>query len=83
MFKRLAREARLKRRHFQKTNRVHLTYDHGSFAIDGRMDLNICFENKEMQTPVYIRMEEHGQRLSPEGVCHQRGIVSYHAKVEI
>ena len=60
-----------------------LTYDHRPFAIDGRMDLNICFKNKEMKTPVYIKMDAHDQLLLLEGVCHQLGIVSYHAKVEI
>ena len=83
MLKRSAREARLKRRHFQKPDQVPLTYDHRPFAIDGRMDLNICFENKEMKTPVYIKMDAHDQLLLTEGVCNQLGIVSYHAKVEI
>ena len=83
MFKRLTREARLKRRHFQKPDRVPLTYDHRPFAIDGCMDLNICFENKEMKTPAYIKMDAHDQLLLSEGVCRQLGFVSYHAKVEI
>ena len=83
MFKSLAREERLKRRHFQMPDRVPLTYDHRPFAIYGRKDLNICLENKEMKNPVHIRMDAHDQRLLSEEVCHHLGIVSYYTKVEI
>ena len=47
------------------------------------MNLNIGFEDKEMQTSVYIKMDAHDQLLLSEGVCRQLGILSYHSKVEI
>ena len=62
-------------------DKVPRTYDQKTFPLDGRMDLNISFGDKTMQTPVYIKMNAHDQLLLSEGVCRQLGIISYHPDV--
>ena len=65
-----------------KPDKTPRTYDQKSFTLDGKMDLDIVFEEKAMRTPVYIKMDAHGQLLLSEGVCRQLGVISYHNKVE-
>ena len=46
------------------------------------MDLDVSFNGKVMNTPIYIKMDAHDQLLLSEGVCRQLGIISYHSEVE-
>lgn len=82
LFKKVALAARLKKRDFMKPDKTPRTYDQKPFTLDGRMDLDLVFEDKAMRTPVYVKMDAHDQLLLSEGVCRQLGIVSYHDKVE-
>ena len=58
-------------------------YDGQVFSLDGRMDLEVSFEGREVITPVYIKMDASDQLLLSEIVCRQLGIVTYHPKVEV
>lgn len=82
LFKKVASGARLKKRNFKKADRVPHTYNQQPFKLDGRMDLEIAFDEKVMVTPVYIKMDAHDQLLLSEGVCRQLGILQYHPQVE-
>lgn len=82
LFKRVALAARLKKKNFMKPDKTPRTYDQKPFTLDGRMDLDVMFEDRTMRTPVYVKMDAHDQLLLSEGVCRQLGIVSYHDKVE-
>ena len=82
LFKRIATIARLKKKNFKKADKVPKTYDQQPFRLDGRMDLDVAFGDKQMTTPVYIKMDAHDQLLLSEGVCHQLGVIQYHADVE-
>jgi len=61
---------------------VGRTYDQKPFTVDGRIDLDIVFEDKATRTPIYVKMDEYDQLLLSEGVCWQLGISSYRDKVE-
>ena len=78
----MATVGRLKRSAFKKPDKVPYTYDHRPFALDGKMELNITFDNCTMRTPVYVKMDAHDPLLLSEGVCHQLGIISYRPSVD-
>ena len=82
LFKKVAAAARLKKRDFQAPDKVPRTYDQQPFTVDGRMDLNVTFDDKTMKTPVYLKMDAHDQLHLSEGVCRQLGIISYHPEVQ-
>ena len=82
LFKRVALAARLKKKDFMKPDKTPRTYDQKPFTLDGKMDLDVVFEDRAMRTSVYIKMDAHDQLLLSEGVCRQLGIISYHSKVE-
>ena len=82
LFKKVATTARLKKKHFMKADKVPRTYDQQPFRLDGRMDLEVTFGDKQMTTPIYIKMDAHDQLLLSEGVCRQLGIIEYHPDVE-
>ena len=53
----VATVARLKNRDLKRPDKTPQNYDQISFKLDGRMDLDICFDNKTICTPVYIKMD--------------------------
>ena len=69
LFKQMATAARLKKRDFIAADKTPRTSDQCSFALDGRMDLNLSFGDKTMQTPIYLKMDAPDQLLLSEGVC--------------
>ena len=81
LFKKIAKEAKLKKRDFKQANRTPCTYDRKQFKLHGRMDLKVTFDDKTLVTPIYIKMDAHDQLLLSEGVCSQLGILEYHKNV--
>lgn len=81
LFQRVAAVARLKK-DLRRPDKVPKTYDGRAFTLDGKMDLDISFDNVTMKTPVYIRMDAPEVLLLAEDVCRQLGIISYHHLVE-
>ena len=81
LFKEVASVARLRKKDFKPADKTPQTYSRQPFSLDGRMDLDITFGDKTMQTPVYIKMDAPDQLLLSEGVCRQLGIVTYHQDV--
>lgn len=82
LFRKVAATARLKRRDLKRADRVPKTYDQWPFVLDGRMDLDISFQDVAVRTPVYIKMDSPIPLLLSEGVCCQLGIISYHPDVQ-
>ena len=82
LFRKVAAAAKLRKRDLKKPDKMPCTYDHQPFTLDGRMDLDISFDDKTMCTPVYIKMDAREQLLLSEGVCRQLNILSYHADVQ-
>jgi len=81
LFAKVAVTARLHKRDLKKADRIPRTYDHRTFSLDGRLDLDIKFDGKSLNTPVYVRKEAQDQLLLSEGVSRQLGIISYHRDV--
>ena len=81
LFRKAASVAHLKKRDFRPADKTPRTYDQKPFKVDGKMDLDISFEDITMQTPVYIKMDAADQLLLSEGICRQSGIVIYHEEV--
>ena len=59
LFKKVAAAARLKKRDFKKPDKVPRGYDQRPFQLDGRMDLDVTFQDHTMKTPVYLKMNAH------------------------
>ena len=57
LFKKVATIARLKKKNFMKADKVPWTYDQKPFSLDGQMDLEFFFGDKQMTTPIYIKMD--------------------------
>ena len=74
LFARVAAAGRLRKKNFQKPDKVPWTYDRKTFRLDGCMDMDISFADKTMSMTVYIKMDAHDQLLLLEGVCRQVGM---------
>lgn len=78
LFAGVAAAAKLRKRNFQKPDKVPRTCNWKTFRLDGCMDMDISFADKTMRTTVYMKMDARDQLLLSEGACRQLGIVSYH-----
>ena len=75
LFRKVATTARLKKKQLQRPDRIPHTYDRRPFSLDGKVDLDITFGGKTMNTPVYIKLDAPEQLLLAECVCRQLGII--------
>ena len=78
LFALVAATARLRKKNFRKPDKIPRNYDRRVFHLDGCMDMDIAFQDKTLNTTVYIKMDASDQLLLSEGVCRQLGLVSYH-----
>ena len=81
MFKRVAAVARLRKRDFKAPDKMPHAYGQKPFKLDGRLDLDITFGDKAINTPIYGKMDAKEDLLLSEGVCRQLNIVTYHPEV--
>ena len=81
LFKMIASVCKLKKKDFKKPDKIPKTYDRTPFSLNGRIELEITFEEKKMVTTVYVKMDAYDQLLLSEGVCRQLGILHYHPSV--
>ena len=82
LFKKVATFAKLKKSQFKEADKVPHTYDRRQFKLDGRLDLDVDFDDKTMNTPIYVKMDAHDDLLLSEGVCRHLGIIVYHPRVK-
>lgn len=75
LFQRVAATNRIRKKAFNKPDKIPHTYDQKTFTLDGYLHLDISFGEKTMQTCVYVKMDAHDQLLLSEGVCRQLGII--------
>ena len=73
LFKKVASVARLKKRQLKKADKIPHTYDRCEFKLDGRLGLDIKFNDKTMIKVVYLKMDAHDDLLSSKGVCRHLG----------
>lgn len=55
LFKKVAAVAGLKKQQFKPADKQPHTYDRHQFKLDGRLDLDVSFNDKTMHTPVYVK----------------------------
>ena len=82
LFKHVAAAARLQKKRFKPPDKSPCMYSNQPFHLGGRMDLQLLFGEKDLVTPVYIKMDAPNSLLLSEGVCHQLNIVCYHQCVQ-
>ena len=82
MFKTVIAKAGLKKEEFKTVDKQAFTYNKQSITLDGRMDTNISFEDKQVYTTIYVKMEAPSPLLLFEAVCRQLGIIQYHPNVK-
>ena len=57
LFLKVAAAAHLKKKDFQRVDKVPRAYNQQKFSFDGRMNLDVTFGETTMCTPVYIKMD--------------------------
>ncbi len=83
LFKKVAAVARLKKKNFKPADKVAYNYDGKPFALHGRMEMELTFQEKTLKTPIYVKMDAQDQLLLSEGACRQLGIVTYHPEAQV
>ena len=64
LFKPVATVAKLRKKDFKPPDKVPRNYDQQPFRLDGRLDLDVSFQDKTMTTPVYVKMNAKEQLTS-------------------
>ena len=82
MFKTVIAKAGLKKEEFKIIDKQAFTYNKQLITLDGRVDINISFEDKQIYTTAYVKMEAPNQLLLSKAVCRQLGIIRYHPNVK-
>ena len=81
MFKKVAAVAKLRKKDFKPADKTPHNYDKKPFRLDGKLELDVSFQDRTMTTDVYVKMDASEPLLLSEGVCRQLGIVTYHPGV--
>ena len=82
MFKKVVSVACLCQKDFQPPDKTPRNYDQQPFTVDGRIDIDVAFQDKTMKTTVYVKMDVSEDLLLSEGVCRQLGILTYYPEVQ-
>ena len=73
LLKQVAATAKLKKKDLKKAGKTPLTYDHKTFSLDGRFDVDIMYGEEVLYIPVYVKVDAHDPLLLSEGVCRKLG----------
>ena len=57
-------------------------YNKQRITLDGQMDVNISFGDKQVRTIIYVKTEAPDPLLLSEAICRQLGIIHYHPNVK-
>ena len=79
LFHKVASVAHLKKKNLEPADKIPRAYDQRPFSLYGQMNLVLSFGDKEVLTPVYIKVDAD-QLLLSEGICSLLGIFEYHLK---
>ena len=82
IFKKVAMFAKLKKGKFKKPDKVLHTYHRRQFKLDGQLDLDVNFDDKMINTPIYVKMDAYDDLLLSKGVCRHLGIVNYRPSIK-
>ena len=67
LFARVATVARLKKNRLKPPDKVPKSYDHRTFSLDGKMELDVAYQETTIKTPIYIKLDAPEQLLLGEG----------------
>ena len=81
-FKIVIAKAGLKKEEFKTVDKQAFTYNKQQISLDGWVDINISFEDKQVYTTFYVKMEAPNPLLLSEAVCRQFGIIQYYPNVK-
>jgi len=82
MFKKVAASAKLRKKDFKPANMTPYNYDKKPFRLDGKLELDVSFQDRTITTDMHVKMDTSEPLLLSEGVCRQLGIVTYHPEVD-
>ena len=51
-------------------------------TLDGQIDVDISFGDKQVRTTIYVKTEAPDPLLLPEAICRQLRIIHYHPDVK-
>ena len=75
MFKTVIAKADLTKEEFKTANKQAFTYNKQWITLDGQMDVNIGFGDKQVRTTIYVKAEAPDPLLLSEVICRQLGII--------
>jgi len=78
MFKKVMAVAKLHKKDFKSADKIPYNYDRKPFHLDGKLELDVAFQDCTMKTDIYVKMDASEPLLLSEGMCRQLGIVTYH-----
>ena len=67
--KKIAAAARLHKKDFKPADKTPYNYDKKPFHLDGKLVLDVSFQDHTMKTDVYVKMDVSEPLLLSEGVC--------------
>ena len=82
MFKKVAAVAKLHNKDFKPADKTPYNYDKKPFRLDGKLELDVLFQDHTLTTDVYVKRDASEPLLLSEGVCSQLGLVTYHPEVD-
>ena len=60
-----------RKKSFKTVYKQAFAYNKQHIALDGQVDINISFEDKQVYTTIYVKMEGPNLLLLSEAVCRQ------------
>ena len=72
---------KLRKKDFKPADKTPYNYDKKPFQLDGKLELDVSFQDCTMTTDINVRMDVSEPPLLSERVCRQLGIVTYYPEV--
>ena len=66
---------------FKPADKTPYNYDKKPFRLDGKLELDVSFQDRTMTTDIYVKMDALEPLLLSKGLCRQLGKVTYHPEV--
>ena len=81
MFKKVAAVVKLHKKDFKPADKTPYNYNKKPFRLDGKLELDVSFQDRTMTTDIYVKMDALEPLLLSKGLCRQLGKVSYRPEV--
>ena len=81
MFKKVAAVVKLRKKDFKPADKTPYNYDKKPFQLDGKLELDVSFQDRTITTDIYVKMDALEPLLLSKGLCCQLGKVTYHPEV--